>query len=375
MLGIRRFLNGERHSSIGEWLIMSLVASIVLCVGFISLGLKYAHAEEAPAVAPEAAPAITPAKPAVGGVGRAVNVSGKVLIRNEVSKQVSQIRELKVGDSLYEGDLINTSSGASAKILMADRTIIDVGPTTVFKVEEFKLGNNVKERQVDLSMQYGKIRTLVSQKLNDSGKFKVHTRSATMGVRGTEFLVMSDVDGVSKKDDASKGTQTQVVVLEGKVAVDTPKEAKAGMPAVPSAPVMLTKGTAITVNVQSSGADALKGGGGEQGTRTVASASSVQVQTAQLSESQVSQSTQAVKIQDSTFEKAVTIDQNSGSNSSPSNDSFSAIASAVVIPAEVAPKPHDMGVPGAFGNDLGLGAGFFPGVTGNNVKLRVVFGP
>ncbi len=191
--------------------------------------------------------------------GKAVNVSGTVLVRNEkVARNGSGMRILKPGLPLVPGDVINTSSSGTAKILMKDKSIVDLGGSTLFKIDEFKMQNE-KDRTVALSLPYGKMRASVNVPVGPRGKFTVRSRSATMGVRGTEFLVASDLDFMPEAaptpaagggdkpaaaQDASREgpketPKTQITVLKGKVEVADRKTPAA-------APVSLTSGTQLT---------------------------------------------------------------------------------------------------------------------------------
>lgn len=125
-------------------------------------------------------------------VGKAVSVSGKVLLRYEGGSSL-QTGFLKPGDSIVKGAIINTGSTGAVKILMTDRTIVDLGPSSLFKVNEYQLKNG-NDRNVDLSLDYGTARSSVNQPItSDKGKFTIRTKAATMGVRGTEFIINAPI--------------------------------------------------------------------------------------------------------------------------------------------------------------------------------------
>lgn len=146
--------------------------------------------------------------------GQAVSVSGKVLVRNEKSQ--NQMSFLKAGDKIVEGSIINTGSTGSAKLLMTDKTIVDLGPSSLFKINEYQL-NKGGDRKVDVALDYGQIRASVNQPVNDKGKFTIRTKAATMGVRGTEFVVAAAIP--PRAGEAAPPQQTQVTVIKGRVDV------------------------------------------------------------------------------------------------------------------------------------------------------------
>jgi len=239
--------------------------------------------------------------------GQIVSVQGKVLIRTE-SKTSSVSRQLKVGDKLFEGDVINTPSDGTAKILLQDKTILDIGSSALFNVDKFKV-NQGGNRDVELGMMYGTLRANVTQKLAAAGKFKIRTPSATMGVRGTEFMVKTALsDNTGKADHSNNGNHygqnkdkekdknktstptTEVVVLQGKVEVaqqSTKPEGGSGAGTKVDAPVVaLTAGQKLVAD----------------------SSAAVPAVPVQLTMDQARASVGSATIVDNTFKTAVTLD-------------------------------------------------------------------
>src|SRR5690606_5618119 len=102
------------------------------------------------------------------------------------------------------------------------------------------------DRKATMELEYGKVRALVKKSIGPNGHFRIRTKSATMGVRGTEFVVLSDLMQVGfepVKDDAPaagegspsakpQSPQMKVVVLEGKVEVASEELKKLGKESV-----------------------------------------------------------------------------------------------------------------------------------------------
>jgi hypothetical protein len=214
-------------------------------------------------------------------IGSAVSVSGKVLMRNE-SAATAQMVFLKVGDKIQVGSIINTGSNGAVKLLMTDKTIVDLGPSSLFKVNEYQLKKG-SDRSVDVSVEYGKVRASVNQHLtNDKGKFTIRTKAATMGVRGTEFVVSAPMATQGGQPAASE--QTQLTVIKGRVDVATASAPNAAPTAV------------------SAGMQFFKPAEG-------------QVQIAKLDTQQIQQVKQEAFQKDMTFIQAVSIDANSARES------------------------------------------------------------
>ena len=244
-------------------------------------------------------PLHTSAKELAGDI---VSVKGTVFIRQDKStgRQPASPPKAIPGEKVYAGDVINTSSDGGVKILMKDKTIVDIGASTLFKLDEY-LQRNGGNRKAKIDLAFGKLRVSVTKKLQGDGKFEVKTKSATMGVRGTEFIVKEDLpDRLSKNDksssvDAAKSQKTEITVVQGKVDVSTPPSASQGRdPASAAAPktVSLSAGTQLTT-----GAGVPAGGAGGAGNGPV-----------KVSETQMKSLTSETRIADNTFVKAVTIE-------------------------------------------------------------------
>jgi hypothetical protein len=221
--------------------------------------------------------------------GEVVSLQGKVLLRHVVKGKTDETLTLKAGNNIYPGDVINTGSDGAVKILLKDKTIVDLSASSLFEVAQFnpKEGGN---REVELDMMFGKMRVAVTKKLNGTGKFKLKTRAATMGVRGTEFVATSSND--------SKAPETDVVVLQGKVDF---AKTDAGVDSKQA--VHLTAGNQVT---------------------TLPGDAVSQVQ--KLNPTQMNQVTSTSKMIDNTFLKAVTVTSNPptrGSNTTSANQSDS----------------------------------------------------
>lgn len=295
--------------------------------------------------------------------GNVVNVTGKVLIRNEAKVGGKTMREVKAGDKIYKGDIINTDSTGSMKLLMTDKSILDLGGSTLFKVDDYKL-NGGANRKVNLEMSYGKIRASINQKLAQGGQFKIKTKAATMGVRGTEFIVSSDVGAEAKAGDKGTkggGSEMKVQVIEGLVAVKT--EGK-------KAEVPLAQGQALTAKVDLS---AVKEGRG-------LSSQASEVKVSQMNAAEMKTATSELKGTGSeTFKAAVVIDSNNSLGSDKSGGQTMSIITnelggAVAEASANGPSLSDMGFAGTFGANGGFDPGFNPGINGSSsARVSVTF--
>lgn len=118
----------------------------------------------------------------------------------------------KVGTKVGPGDTITSGPDSRAKIVMADKNVINISPDSKITIEKYE--NDGKEKKsVELKVEYGKLRASVEQKYDgEKSKFNIKTPTAVAGVRGTDFLTGFN----------AANRTTQVVTFSGTVAFGTP---------------------------------------------------------------------------------------------------------------------------------------------------------
>lgn len=301
--------------------------------------------------------------------GKAVSVSGRVLVRNEEGNE-KKMTFLKPGDSVSKGTVINTSSVGNVKILMTDKTVLDLGPSTLFKVKEYELKQG-SDRTVNVEMDYGKIRASVNTPVGAKGKFTLKTKAATMGVRGTEFVVLSDLGAFvappavkqsgeqagTKVADKVPGPQTvQVTVIKGNVEVSTeqngPEEKK-------KEPIKLTEGSQMTaIEKPVSKEEPAKG-------------MTQEVKVVQLSKEELKTVVTLAKQEDKTFVQAVVVDNSVTKGMG--GDTLHAFSSSFAVSSDYNPSTSNIGLPGTFGSDIGVRNNPVNRNFGAPVSVSVVF--
>ncbi|USN46308.1 MAG: FecR domain-containing protein [Pseudobdellovibrionaceae bacterium] len=139
----------------------------------------------------------------VHGVFRVVK--GKVEVTSSKSGQAKRAR---VGQKVYPGDKVSTGKDARAKIVMVDSNEIIVSPDSQVTLEKYEYSPENDNKDVLLDVIYGKVRSKVKQQYNGkTSQFRVKTRSAVAGVRGTDFFTSYD----------AKTELTRVVTFAGRV--------------------------------------------------------------------------------------------------------------------------------------------------------------
>jgi hypothetical protein len=99
---------------------------------------------------------------------------------------------VKVGDPVFEKDIIRTKSNSSAEIIFVDGNTIKISQRSRIDINEYLVGEN-KSSEI-LKLQRGRVETIVLDKnakrisaSPKAHKFEIHTPCAVTGVRGTKW--------------------------------------------------------------------------------------------------------------------------------------------------------------------------------------------
>ena len=97
---------------------------------------------------------------------------------------------VKIGDPLYEKDVIETGSDGGIGITFIDNTVFSAGPSSQIALDEFQFNSNDFRGAMLAEMRQGTL-AVVSGDIARStpGAMKVKTPTAILGVRGTTFAV------------------------------------------------------------------------------------------------------------------------------------------------------------------------------------------
>lgn len=123
-------------------------------------------------------------------VATITGLNGRAFVDRDASKI-----ELNLGDKLQEKDVIHTQDKAKVQIIFKDETIITIGKNSTFAINEY-LFDESKESVAKFGMLSGAMRAITGKigKVAPD-KFMVKTKTATMGIRGTNFSILVGEDG------------------------------------------------------------------------------------------------------------------------------------------------------------------------------------
>jgi len=116
-----------------------------------------------------------------GAIGLVTALKGE----SELLRQTSAIPVVK-GLDIEEKDLLRTKAASKVQVVLADDTVITIGPQSEYRFERFQEGSDPEVlMQIDrgfFKTVTGKIGKVAPQ------RFKIRTRAATIGIRGTQFM-------------------------------------------------------------------------------------------------------------------------------------------------------------------------------------------
>lgn len=108
----------------------------------------------------------------------------------------STTRTLVVGADIFLGDLVETGPKGQVQILFADKTKLVVGPRSSLAIQDYLIRNDGSAGKFVVDMLSGTFRFATGDAPKD--KYEIDTPTGTIGVRGTEFEVFVDLDGVTR---------------------------------------------------------------------------------------------------------------------------------------------------------------------------------
>lgn len=121
-------------------------------------------------------------------VGTVLATAGK----NEITQRSGATVAVRNGSKLDNGDTITTGPAGFMQMRFSDGAIVSLRPRSVFRIDEYQYPSS--QPRSFLSLLRGALRTATGAISNKSPEsYRLTTPSATIGVRGTHFLVEETV--------------------------------------------------------------------------------------------------------------------------------------------------------------------------------------
>ena len=157
-------------------------------------------------------------------VGYVVQLSGLANAR-DINGRAQQ---LQINSQIFEGDRLETEPGAQLYILMDDGAEVHLKEDSVLKISEYLITADYDDSSSSiLDLLRGGLRKITgSIGASALANYKVQTGLATIGIRGTEYVIK-----LCKQDDCSQtvsrndpDAKLHAVVLEGAITLTTDEE-------------------------------------------------------------------------------------------------------------------------------------------------------
>jgi hypothetical protein len=172
------------------------------------------------------------AKPAVDDaaskpIGKVISATGTVTIEHVKAAVVQanvggQSGASKVGDLVYQGDVVRTGADGLVSINFDDGTSFNLSKNANMTLNEFVYDPNGKSNSTLIDLSKGAF-TFVAGKIAKTGDMKITTPAATMGIRGTTPHVEISDDGtvkISTLIEEGKSKVTKKLGLSGAQRVE-----------------------------------------------------------------------------------------------------------------------------------------------------------
>ncbi len=133
-----------------------------------------------------------------------------------------KVFKLEIGSQIYIGDQLQTGPSGRLKVVLNDDTVVNLGSSTNFAVDEFSLKGGT--RKVTLAVKAGRFLASISKWFGEDSDWQMRTPAAVAGVRGTTLWGDTEVDaicalyGTIEVKSKSGGDATNVRLEQGHCA-------------------------------------------------------------------------------------------------------------------------------------------------------------
>src|SRR6266403_1069229 len=161
-------------------------------------------------------------------IGKVVTATGSITIEhvNAVVVQAnlpSQAGQTKVGDLVYQGDVVRTGADGRVSINFADGTSFNLSNNANMALNEFVYDPNGKSNSTLFNLTKGTF-TFVAGNIAKTGNMKIDTPVATMGIRGTTPHIEISDDGTVKFNTLIEEGKSKVTKKLGAPAAQQPEQ-------------------------------------------------------------------------------------------------------------------------------------------------------
>ncbi len=180
--------------------------------------------------------------------GRVLVVAGSATI-----ERAGQQIALQAGTVVENGDTLGVGDKSTLQVRFTDESVVALRANSQFKIENYKYEKNADSDRSLMGLLKGGMRTITGLigKANNKN-YGVQTATATIGIRGTHFTVVSCNNDCTRPDGTPEANGTFGSVTDGRITVSNASGAREfgqqdsfHVPTANSAPVQLLAPPAI----------------------------------------------------------------------------------------------------------------------------------
>jgi hypothetical protein len=124
-------------------------------------------------------------------VGQIKNLRGTVHVERDGQRLAAA-----PGMGVKQSDVLVTGADGSVGVTFLDNSLLSIGPGSALAIDRYSFDTTTHDGQFDASLKRGTLAVVSGRMVKRSPEsMRVHTPSAIMGVRGTEFVVKVDEPG------------------------------------------------------------------------------------------------------------------------------------------------------------------------------------
>ncbi len=153
-------------------------------------------------------------------VGEVASIKGYAVASDLMGKE----GRLSAGSEIFEGDRVTTAKGAIVKVRLIDGAEMHIKPDSSIRISEYvkKSGFESGSRSIIDLIKGGLRKITGSIGANPNSIYKLNAGIATIGVRGTDYVVKLCMvnDCISSAGRNDTGSRLHAVVLDGVITVE-----------------------------------------------------------------------------------------------------------------------------------------------------------
>ena len=180
--------------------------------------------------------------------GRVLAVAGNATI-----ERAGQQIPLQVGAMVENGDTLGVGDKSTLQVRFTDESVVALRANSQFRIENYKFEKNAESDRSLMALIKGGMRTITGLigKTNNKN-YAVQTATATIGIRGTHFSVVSCNNDCTRPDGTPEANGTFGSVTDGRISVSNASGSREfgqqdffHVPTLNSAPIQLLVPPAI----------------------------------------------------------------------------------------------------------------------------------